>query len=328
MLVRSIAGVPATCSEKTGWFHAYAFLLIAFFSLLSPGTVNAASLEPATLRAWEDYIESANLRMEQRLSPGGTFLWVDETADRLARVRAGEIIVSPVGAQNPRRAPSGLIHDWFGAIFIRNASIKDVLAILSDYERYKEFYQPTVIDSKTIATSAAKDRFSMLLRSKSFFVKTALDTDYESWYVRVDDRRGYSVSRSTRVQEIEEYGGPAERVLPEGEGHGIIWRLFSITRYLERDGGVYIEVEAIGLSRDIPASLRWIVEPIVRRVSQGSVLTSLQQTEHALRSRGEFAASATGSGGSVASTARAGDPKAVSREMTRSRPEAAFRSGK
>jgi len=70
--------------------------------------------------------------------------------------------------------------------------------------------------------------------------------------------------------------------LKEGEGSGVIWRLFSIARYLERDGGVYIELEAIGLSRDIPASLRWIVEPIVRRVSRGSLSTSLQQTENAV----------------------------------------------
>jgi len=301
MVVRSIAGASR---EKAGWFHACVLALIPAFAFFSPGTAAAASLEPATLRAWEEYVESANMRMEQRLSPGKTFLWVDEAPDRLARVRAGEIIVSPVGPQNPRRAPSGLIHDWFGAMFIRNASIKDVLAVLGDYGRYKEFYQPTVIDSKAIATGEAKDRFSILLRSKSFFLKTALDTDYESWYVRVDERRGYSVSRSTRVQEIEEYGAPSERILPEGEGHGILWRLFGITRYLERDGGVYIELEAIGLSRDIPASVRWVAEPIVRRVSQGSILTSLQQTEHAVRSRVEFAKGTAGGGGSVVSAAR------------------------
>jgi len=43
--------------------------------------------------------------------------------------------------------------------------------------------------------------------------------------------------------------------LQEDEGKGIIWRLFSITRYAERYGGVYLGLEAIGLSRDIPASI-------------------------------------------------------------------------
>jgi hypothetical protein len=51
----------------------------------------------------------------------------------------------------------------------------------------------------------------------------------------------------------------------------------------ERDGGVYIELEAMVLSRDIPAALRWVVDPIVRRVSRSSLETSLQQTADAVR---------------------------------------------
>ena len=38
-----------------------------------PATVNAASLEPTTSKAWEEYIDSANMRMEQRLNPGKAF---------------------------------------------------------------------------------------------------------------------------------------------------------------------------------------------------------------------------------------------------------------
>ena len=111
-------------------------------------------------------------------------------------------------------------------------------------------------------------------------------------------------SRTTRIQEIEEYGAPAEHVLREGEGSGIIWRLFGITRYVERDGGIYIEIEAIGLSRDIPTSLRGLVEPVVRRVSRGSLLTFLQQTQNAVRLRFELAKDNTGIGGSLVSTTR------------------------
>jgi hypothetical protein len=285
--------------------RAYALPLIPLFVLLSPGTIAAANLEPATLKAWDDYIESANVRMGQRLSPDKTFLWVDETPERLARVRAGEIVVSPVSPQIPKRVPSGLIHDWVAAVFIPGGSIKDVLTVLGDYASYKEIYKPTVIESKAIATGGAEDRFSMVLMNKSFFRKTALDADYQSCYVRVDDRRGYNVFRTTRIQEIDEYGAPAEHALHEGEGHGIIWRLFGIARYVERDGGVYVEVEAIGLSRDIPASLRWMVEPVVRRISRASLLTSLQQTEHAVRYRVELANGKAGGGGSMASMPRA-----------------------
>src|SRR5690242_19333361 len=97
----------------------------AFIATLLPGLVGAASLEPATLGAWEEYVKATNTRMEERLHQAKSFLWVDESFDRLTQVRNGEISVSPVGLQNPRRVPSGLIHDWIGAVFIPNVSIKD-----------------------------------------------------------------------------------------------------------------------------------------------------------------------------------------------------------
>jgi hypothetical protein len=66
------------------------------------------------------------------------------------------------------------------------------------------------------------------------------------------------------------------------QGTGLIWRLSSITRLEERDGGVYAELEAIALSRDIPAAFRLFVTPIVRRVSRDSLATSLHQTKVAI----------------------------------------------
>ena len=301
------AGAQFVSAARFGWwarFRAFALPWIPLIALLSPAMVKAASLEPATSKAWEEYVESANVRIQERLAPGKPFLWVDEAPDRLASVRAGEIVVAPVGPRHPQRVPSGLIHDWIGAAFIPHVTLKDVLGVVRDYARYKEVYQPTVVDSRTIATGGAKDRYSILLMNKSLFLKSAFDSDYETRYVQVDDRCGYSVTRTTRIQEVEEYGAPGQRLLHEGEGSGVIWRLFGITRYLERDGGVYLELEVIGLSRDIPVSLRWLVEPIVRRVSRGSLTTSLRQTERAVRLHTEVAKGKTDSAGSMVATAQ------------------------
>jgi hypothetical protein len=109
---------------------------------------------------------------------------------------------------------------------------------------------------------------------------------------------GTASPQTTRIQEIENYGEPGQHALSEGEGNGFIWRIFSITRFEERDGGVYIELEVIALSRDIPISLRWIVEPIVRRVSITSLTTSLQQTGSAVPF-GRDASRAQHTGGTV-----------------------------
>jgi hypothetical protein len=93
----------------------------------------------------------------------------------------------------------------------------------------------------------------------------------------------YSITHTTRVQEIEHYGQANEQELPPDQGSGYVWRLYSVARFEQRDGGTYVEVEAIALSRDIPIALRWLVNPIVRRVSKNSMLVSLQQTKEAVR---------------------------------------------
>src|SRR5882762_9799960 len=101
---------------------------------------------------------------------------------------------------------------------------------------------------------------------------------------RIDDRRPSSTSQSTRIQELADYGTKSQHRLPEDEGTGLIWRLLSLTRFEERDGGVYVEVEAVVLSRDTPASMRWFVSPIVRRVAKTSLITLLQETRNAVQS--------------------------------------------
>lgn len=115
--------MDAAKCKGSGRSFVYGLLLPAMITLLVPVTAHAASLEPITLKAWEEYVQSANVRMEQRLGQDQIFLWVDEATDRLARVRAGEVVVSPVGTQNPKRLPSGLIHDWIGAAFIADATL-------------------------------------------------------------------------------------------------------------------------------------------------------------------------------------------------------------
>lgn len=275
--------------------------------LVLAGTAHAAELKPQTVQAWQEYVQAASAKMQEHLRPGAHFLEIDADQDVASTVRNGEILVSPGNSRGVKKVPSGLIHDWLGTAFIAHARLNDVLPVVSSYERYKEFYRPTVIDSKTLARDGREDRFSMVLMNKSLFVKTALDSDFRCYTVRVSDRRLYTVSESTRIQEVENYGAPGQHALREDEGNGLIWRLMSITRFEERDGGVYIELEAIALSRDIPVSLRWIVEPIVRRISRNSLETSLRQTKNAVNSSAALTASVSPSGRCSTGTALAED---------------------
>jgi hypothetical protein len=258
---------------------------LAILVLLAvPAISNASELKQETLNAWDDYLRTTNLRMHRNLGTGHPFLWIEEESGRSQRVRQGEILISPAREAGPQKVHDGLIHDWIGAIFIPSVRMNDVFAVLHDYNRYKDFYKPTVIESKLLGRTGEQYEFSMLGLKRVLFEKIVLEGQFESRCSQLDGRRRYCISYSTRIQEIKDYGQPDPYKLPTNEGHGYIWRLYSLTKFEERDGGVYIEVEAIALSRDISASLRWLTKPVVERVSRNSLSTILQLTREAVRS--------------------------------------------
>lgn len=238
--------------------------------------------KPETVLAWSDYLQDVNDSLRSRLDPGGSFLWTFEDPKRAAKVRAGEIVIAPAPGQVPKKVPGGLVHHWMGAAFLENVKLDDVLAVTGEYDRYKEFYGPSVKESKLLSSNGCRDAFQMVFLNRSFFMTTAVDADYEVTNVRVDKYRFYSTSNATRIQEIAEYGQPDEHRLPEGEGDGFVWKIYAISRLEQRDDGVYLELEAIELSRGIPAILRFIVDPIVRNVSRKMLFLSIQKTREAV----------------------------------------------
>jgi len=241
-----------------------------------------AELKPETLRAWEQYVSNADSRMHARLEPGRHFLWTDEAPDRGARVRGGEILVAPVDGSGMQHVPDGLIHHWVGSLFIPKATLAGVLAVAHDYDRYKEIYRPKVLDSRLLACGDRQQEYSMVWMNNIVFVNATLQSRYEARDFAVDPQRWYTITHVTSAREIADYGLSAEHLLPPGEGNGFIWRLQSIARYEERDGGVYVELEAIGLTRDIPAAIRWMASPLVTRLTRSTLVASLRQTREGL----------------------------------------------
>lgn len=262
--------------------------LALVFALLAgglPRLANAVELQPDTLKAWDEYVRNADSRLQARLDGQQAFLWTDEESDRSLRLRRGEILVAPVSGRGTQSVANGLIHDWIGATFIPDATIKDLLAVVHDYDRYKEFYKPVVAESKVLACSETDQRFSMVWQHRILFINASVEGQYQARDFAVDERRGYNIANTSEIREIEAYRQNGEHLLPPGQGNGFIWRLHSIARFEERDGGVYLELEAIVLSRDIPASLRRMVSPVVNHLSINSLTTSLRQTRDAIESR-------------------------------------------
>jgi hypothetical protein len=262
-------------------FHQFCAIAALTTLGLSP-YVTGATLKVETKETWDAYLETRIAEMQTRLKEGRRFLWLDEQPGRTEHVRTTGPYIQPIGDHIPAPIPSGLIHAWIGAGFVPNATIPDILRVVRDYDSYEHVYKPGVIASKLQREDGPTDRFFLRFANKSVVAKTALDSEGEASYFQVDEHRLYAYSNTTSIREIDKFGTPEEHKLPEDEGTGLIWRLSSITRLEERDGGVYAELEAYALSRDIPAAFRLFVSPIVRRVSRDSLAVSLHQTKVAI----------------------------------------------
>jgi hypothetical protein len=119
-----------------------------------------------------------------------------------------------------------------------------------------------------------------LLKKK--VITVVLDTEHDIHYFPVDATHCRSQSRTTRIAEVDNPGKPDERELPPGTGHGFLWRLDTYWRFEERDGGTWIECQAISLTRDIPTGLGWLIEPIIRSLPRESLENTLRETAAAL----------------------------------------------
>jgi hypothetical protein len=242
---------------------------------------DGAVLRPEALKAWESYVKAADARLEEQAS-SGTFLWAGQAPSRVVRAQQGEILTAPAGKRQPEHVPLGLIHHWIGCVFIPNVQLEQVTRILRDYDRYPEYFKPTVLESRTLSRDGASDAFSVRILNRAGFARMLLQGEYVSSFVSPSRQRWYSITTSTRLEEVQNPGTPEESTLPPGQGHGYVWRLHSIARAEQRDKGVFLEVETMALSRDIPAGLGWFVEPIARRIAQNTLIASLKQVRDAV----------------------------------------------
>jgi hypothetical protein len=246
-------------------------------------TANVVTLKPRTLQAFDEYIRASEAAMEQSLNGQGAFLWSDLNSGRALQVKQGDVVAQLWAGDGPVKVPNGLIHDWVGAAFAPNVSVEQALALVQNYDHHKEIYKPDVMDSRLV--SRDDNHFNIYLRLlKKKIITVVLDTNHDVQYSAVEARRWVCRSHTTRIAEVEEAGTPQERVLEPDTGYGFLWRLYSYWKFDEKrsSDGVYIECRAISLTRDIPLGLGWIIDPIVRKLPQESLINTLQNTRAGL----------------------------------------------
>ncbi len=181
-------------------------------------------------------------------------------------------------------APDALIHHWIGAVFSRGATLHLVLSVVQDYDRHQDIYQPEVVRSKLLRHDGNDFQIFYRLRERKVITVT-LNTNHNVHYFPIDPHHCRSRSASTRIAEVGNAGAPDEYEKPVGHDGGFLWRMNSDWRFEELDGGVYVEVESVSLTRDIPAGLGWIVKPFVTSIPRESLLETLGSTRSAVEAR-------------------------------------------
>jgi hypothetical protein len=253
------------------------------------GTALAAELKQETVAAFDRYVGLVEARIAAELADENRFLVLDTSDERtrqarLADLRAGRLVIERLEARDGGHhvdVPDGLIHHWVGLVFVPGGTAADAAALLKDYERHDEVFQPAVQRSRVLSQNG--DSFRVYLR---FFMKkvlaVTLNSDHEARFTTVSPRRAHSRIVSTRIQEVEHAGTAEERERPIGRDGGYLWRINSYWRFDERDGGVYVQCESVSLSRGIPLGFGWLVGPFVTSIPRESLTFTLETTRKVL----------------------------------------------
>jgi len=251
--------------------------------------LKAADLQAQAAQNYARYIALTQAQVDAELAQSGSYLWVERLpearrTEALAQLRSGGVVIEKLETLDdgkPIAVPGGLIHHWIGTAFVPGATLAQTLAFMEDYDHKVEYFKPDIVRSK-ILRHEGDDYFVLLRFYQKKIITTVIDTDQEVHYHVVDKTHAWSRSNATRVQEVDNPGKSDERLEPEGHDRGFVWKLNTFWRFEEKDGGTYLECQAISLSRDIPTGLGWMVGSFVSSVPRESLTFTLTTARAAL----------------------------------------------
>jgi hypothetical protein len=236
---------------------------------------------PAANAAFDTYTAKVEARLAQQHRSSGIFLAASTDPAATTRLHNGEVIIERLTPDTGAEASGSLLHDWRGTAFVPGAGAQDFERLMQDFAAYSQQFSPQVLEARLIARNGDRMQAQMRIRQQHV-ITVVLDTTYDIAYGRLDAQHGYSTSRSTHISEIYAAGTNAERALSPDQEHGFLWRLNTYWSYEEKDGGLYLQVEAVSLTRSIPHGLGWAVGPYIESIPRDSLEFTLRSTANAL----------------------------------------------
>lgn len=273
------------------WSRSALPLSLIFLAVLSAGTTSASELKPHTLKAFQCYQDLTEARIRGELSNPEKFLYLDSLPEEqrkteIERLKSGQVYVRMLTTkENDKKIeiPDGLVHHWMAIGFIPKARLEQVLQVTQDYAHHAEYFKPDVQRAELLSRDG--DHFHVYFRFYRKAIVTAVyNTQFDIDFTQTDPTHEYSFARAVRIAEVRNPGEKDETERPVGNDRGYLWRLDLYTRYLEADGGVYVQVEFLGLSRSVPAIFAWLVNPYVRSVPREYLTNYVAQLKKAVAS--------------------------------------------
>ena len=250
----------------------------------------AAEPSPAAVAAFNAYVGPVESRLaQQHRSRSGFLAPVASAPQSEARLRSGELIVERLTPSAGVALPGAMLYHWRGTAFAPGAKAADFERLMKDFNCYPQQFYPQVVQARVLAQDGDHLQASMRIREQHVLT-VVLDTAYDITFGRLDATHGYSISRSTRIAEIASAGTHSERVLDTSEEHGFLWRLNTYWSYEERDGGLYMQIESISLTRSIPTGLGWAIGPYAESIPRESLEFTLRAICNALSNQQHISA--------------------------------------
>jgi hypothetical protein len=273
------------------WRPVLSWLVVCVLTVgANTSDASAGPHEPRgeTLRGYRDYVAKVETRNREGLSKGA-FLWIDELPEpertrAYAKLKQGGVGMRSVGKDEGEAAakiPGGMIHDWEGMIFIPGTKLDQVLGVLQDYNKHSQYYAPDVESAKIESREGDHFRVYMRFRRKKI-VTVVLNTEQDVMYYRDSATQEHSRSSAVRIREVANPGTKEEKEKTPDEENGFLWQMETWWRMEERDGGVYVQNEAVTLTRDIPAGLGWLIGPFVATIPKETLEFTMNATREAV----------------------------------------------
>ena len=239
---------------------------------------------PAAVSVFTSYSKAIECRLAQQHRSTNAFLAPASAnpESEEARLRNGELIVEKLTPSTNTTLSGALLHHWRGTAFAPGAKVADFERLMRDFNSYPQHFSPQVLQARVSMQDGDRMMASMRVRQKHVLT-VVMDTNYDINFGQLDVHHGYSISRSTRIAEIDSPGTSAARTLRPSEEHGFLWRLNTYWSYEERDGGLYLQIEAVSLTRSIPSGLGWAIRPYVESIPRESLEFTLRSACNALR---------------------------------------------